>query len=96
MEAEPLAAGDAAAATSPLPGMGAIPHAAGVAFRVWAPHADQVAVSGCFNHWSKDADPMASEGNGYWYADLAHAGIGDEYRYLIRSGEAELSRQSVK
>ena len=26
------------------PGMGAIPHKAGVAFRVWAPHAESVAV----------------------------------------------------
>ena len=75
MEAQSLAAGKAAAATSSLPGMGAIPHAAGVAFRVWAPHADQVAVSGSFNDWSKDADPMTGEGNGYWYVDLAHAGI---------------------
>ncbi len=57
-------------------GMGAMPHAAGVAFRVWAPHADRVAITGSFNDWSKGADPMASEGNGYWYADLAHAGIG--------------------
>ena len=71
--------------------MGAIVHDAGVAFRVWAPHAEQVSVAGSFNDWSKDADPMASEGNGYWYADLPHAGIGDEYRYLIRSGKEELS-----
>ena len=48
MEAQSSAARDAAAATSPLPGMGAIPHPGGVAFRVWAPHADQVAVSGSF------------------------------------------------
>jgi 1,4-alpha-glucan branching enzyme len=81
-----------AAVKSHRTGMGAIPHHAGVAFRVWAPHAEQVRVTGSFNDWSKDADPMASEGNGYWYADLPHAGIGDEYRYLIRSGEEELSR----
>jgi 1,4-alpha-glucan branching enzyme len=81
-----------AAVKSHRTGMGAIPHHAGVAFRVWAPHAEQVRVTGSFNDWSKDADPMAREGNGYWYADLPHAGIGDEYRYLIGTGKEELSR----
>ena len=28
-------------------GMGSLPHEAGVAFRVWAPHADVVYVKGC-------------------------------------------------
>ncbi|MGE3819411.1 MAG: alpha-amylase family glycosyl hydrolase, partial [Isosphaeraceae bacterium] len=72
--------------------MGAIPHERGVAFRVWAPHADRCFVTGSFNQWSPDADPMTSDGNGYWYADLKHAKIGDEYRYLIHNGEKELSR----
>jgi 1,4-alpha-glucan branching enzyme len=30
-------------------GMGAVPHAGGVAFRVWAPHAERVSVIGSFN-----------------------------------------------
>ena len=72
--------------------MGAILHDAGVAFRVWAPHAEQVSVTGTFNDWSKDADPLASEGNGYWYADVAACRVGDEYRYLIRTARQELSR----
>ncbi len=33
------------------PGMGAIPHDKGVAFRVWAPNADAVSVIGTFNNW---------------------------------------------
>ena len=73
-------------------GMGAIPHGDGVAFRVWAPHADRVFVVGDFNDWAGDADPMASEGHGYWYADLSHARIGEEYRYLIHNGDQLLSR----
>ena len=40
---------------TPHPGMGAIPHDAGVAFRVWAPHAEAVSVIGTFNDWTKDA-----------------------------------------
>ena len=44
---------DDAAATSHRSGMGAIPHEKGVAFRVWAPHADAVAVIGTFNDWRR-------------------------------------------
>lgn len=74
------------------PGMGAISHEEGVAFRVWAPHADQVFVTGSFNKWSENAAPMAAEPGGYWYANLDHAKIGDEYRYLIHNGTDQLSR----
>jgi 1,4-alpha-glucan branching enzyme len=52
-------------------GMGAIPHASGVAFRVWAPHAGTVHVTGSFNKWSSDAHPMAKEEDGYWYASTS-------------------------
>jgi 1,4-alpha-glucan branching enzyme len=74
------------------PGMGAMPHAAGTALRVWAPHADQVYVTGSFNGWSADADAMRHEDNGYWYIDLPQAGPGDEYRYLIHNGDQILSQ----
>ena len=73
-------------------GMGAIPHESGVAFRVWAPHADTVYVTGSFNQWSPDAHPMANEGDGHWYADIAPATIGNEYRYRIVSGDKQLLR----
>ena len=73
-------------------GMGAIPHESGVAFRVWAPHADAVYVAGSFNDWSPDAHPMAKEGDGYWYADIASAAVGDEYRYRIVNGDKQLLR----
>ena len=48
-------------------GMGAIPHAGGVTFRVWAPHATAVFVTGTFNEWAADAHPMSLEENGYWF-----------------------------
>ena len=73
-------------------GMGALAHESGVAFRVWAPHADAVFVTGSFNDWSPDAHPMAKEGDGYWYADIATAAIGNEYRYRIVSGDKQLLR----
>jgi 1,4-alpha-glucan branching enzyme len=80
------------ASSHPHPGMGAILHSGGTAFRVWAPHAEKVFVSGSFNNWSEGADPMAPEPGGYWYADLSQAKAGDEYRYLIHNGGQKLSR----
>lgn len=73
-------------------GMGAIPHHSGVAFRVWAPNADNVFVIGSFNNWSADAHPLRKELGGYWYSDISTATIGQEYRFRLVSGEKELSR----
>jgi 1,4-alpha-glucan branching enzyme len=71
--------------TSPSPrsGMGAIAHEDGIAFRVWAPHADRVSVSGTFNRWSRWRTPLAREAGGTWSADVARARPGDEYKFLI-------------
>ncbi len=75
-------------------GMGALIHQGGVAFRVWAPHADAVGVVGDFNDWDASRNPMTSEGegDGYWYADVAEAHPGHGYKYLITNGEQELYR----
>jgi 1,4-alpha-glucan branching enzyme len=82
--------------TAPRPstrhGVGAIPYAGGVTFRVWAPHADAVSVVGSFNDWDPARDPMAPENGGTWSADVTAAADGDEYRFSIRSGGRELSR----
>jgi 1,4-alpha-glucan branching enzyme len=67
------------------PGMGAILYPGGTAFRIWAKFATQVYVVGDFNHWSETSNPLASEGNGYWYCNVSGAKEGDQYRYLIHS-----------
>ena len=72
------------AATNP-PGMGAIPDAKGVTFRVWAPHADKVYLTGTFNDWSQTSTPLLNEKNGCWSIAVPGAKTGDEYRYLIHS-----------
>lgn len=74
------------------PGMGAIPHERGVAFRVWAPHASAVSVVGTFNDWKANGHPMSHEADGYWYADVAGAKVGDEYRYHLANGEQVFTR----
>ncbi|XDA98996.1 alpha-amylase family glycosyl hydrolase [Sulfitobacter sp. LCG007] len=74
------------------PGMGAIPHDGGVAFRVWAPNASSLSVVGDFNDWAEDRHPMTSEQGGYWYTDVPEAKPGQEYRFLIEGPDGALSR----
>jgi 1,4-alpha-glucan branching enzyme len=64
-------------------GMGATAFAGGVAFRVWAPFASHVYVAGTFNGWNRSSQPLCSEGNGNWSCDVAGAGEGDEYKFVI-------------
>src|SRR5690606_13141913 len=73
-------------------GMGAILHSEGVAFRVWAPHAEKVSVVGTFNDWNAEAHPMVREEHDTWYVDALGAKVEDEYRFLLLNGEQELSR----
>ncbi len=72
--------------------LGAVPHAHGVAFRVWAPHADAVCVKGDFNGWSDTVTPMTPEAGGVWSVDVPDAKPGDGYRFLIRNGDRVLDR----
>ena len=74
------------------PSMGAVPGAKGVIFRVWAPNAEKVCVTGTFNDWSKTSTPLAGEENGHWSTDVPEAKTGDEYRYLIDGPKGPLSR----
>jgi 1,4-alpha-glucan branching enzyme len=73
-------------------GLGANPGAGGVTFRVWAPHAEKVYVTGTFNGWNQTANPLAGEENGYWSKDVPEAKTGDEYRYWIHGPQDPLSR----
>ncbi|HSX29324.1 MAG TPA: alpha-amylase family glycosyl hydrolase [Candidatus Saccharimonadales bacterium] len=62
--------------------VGALLHHKGAAtFRVWAPFAQGVAVTGVFNNWAKL--PLASEGDGYWSVEADKAEPGQEYKYVI-------------
>jgi 1,4-alpha-glucan branching enzyme len=73
-------------------GMGALVHADGVAFRVWAPNADEVHVAGEFNNWAEDAAPLEHEEGGYWYGSVRNAKPGQGYRFVVRSGDTTLLR----
>lgn len=75
--------GGGTATASSRSGMGAIVYSGGVAFRVWAPFATSVAVAGEFNSWSGTANPLASEGNGYWSVDVSGASAGQYYKFVV-------------
>jgi len=72
--------------------MGAYPHAGGVGFRVWAPHAERVAVIGSFNNWDGDKHPLLAEDNGCWHADVAEAAVGDQYKFLLTTEKGDFKR----
>jgi len=72
--------------------MGATPHAGGVGFRVWAPHAERLSVIGSFNGWDGNHDPMQAEENGNWYANVAGARVGDRYKFLLATEQGEFKR----
>ena len=73
-------------------GMGSVPHAGGVAFRVWAPHALRTSVIGSFNDWDGTRHPTRAEENGNWFVDVAGARVGDQYRYLLSTPTGEFKR----
>ena len=66
-------------ARSVRPGMGAVPYPGGTTFRVWAPHADAVFVTGTFDDWAGDRTALGRDGDGStgtWSTDVAGRGAG--------------------
>ncbi len=72
--------------------MGAWPYPGGVTFRVWAPNATAITVTGTFDDWDATRHRLVAEEGGTWSADVPGATDGDEYRFLVRNGERELWR----
>ena len=72
--------------------MGAVPHAAGTTFRVWAPHAEEVAVVGPFNDWNPQTHALRAEGDGYWATDVPGVRPGAEYKFHLRRAGQEFDR----
>ncbi len=74
--------------------VGAIVRKSGVSFRVWAPFADSVAVTGTFNDWAET--PLTSEDDGYWWAFVRGAIAGHEYKFVIHNGDKVLRRNDPR
>jgi 1,4-alpha-glucan branching enzyme len=74
--------------------IGAILHENRVTFRVWAPFAREVWVSGSFNGWSRYS--LKNENDGYWAADVSGGLAGQEYKFVIDTGQGELFRNDPR
>ncbi len=74
--------------------LGAILHKNGVIFRVWAPFAEAVFVTGSFNGWGRDA--MQRDESGYWTVDVKGATAGSEYKYILQNGGQELFKNDPR
>ncbi|MCA9918673.1 MAG: hypothetical protein KC445_12015, partial [Anaerolineales bacterium] len=73
-------------------GMGAVPHVGGTIFRVWAPNAEAVYVTGSFNNWHRSQIPLAREEDGYWSINVPEAHIGDTYKFVLKCNGQHLLR----
>jgi 1,4-alpha-glucan branching enzyme len=59
--------------------------AGGVTFRVWAPDALEVFVSGDFNGWTQQASgQLVNNGQGYWTGFIPGLNDGDQYKFYIK------------
>ncbi|MGO9230322.1 MAG: alpha amylase C-terminal domain-containing protein [Bryobacteraceae bacterium] len=56
----------------------------GASFRVYAPNANAVCVSGDFNSWPENSGvPLEQVGGGHWAAFVPNLKEGDEYRFYV-------------
>ena len=68
--------------------MGATPHEKGTDFRVWAPNAYCVHVTGTFNDWADPGVPLTKEEDGCWSVTIREAKAGDQYKFRLGAGDA--------
>jgi 1,4-alpha-glucan branching enzyme len=73
-----------------ITGMGSILHNKGTFFRVWAPHAKKIFVTGEFNGWSDSSNEMTHEGNGYWGVNIPDAKACHQYKYILHTNAGVL------
>lgn len=74
--------------------IGVVLHKDHASFRVWAPFAASVSVTGMFNGWGRT--PLTSEGDGYWAAEVENVDAGQEYKFVIATGSGELFRNDPR
>ena len=69
--------------------LGSTPTTNGTGFRVWAPFASKVAITGQFNGWRADVN-LLPESNGNWSINYRNACPGQQYKYVVTNGPQTL------
>lgn len=74
--------------------MGATPTVKGTFFKLWAPHADAVYVTGSFNDWDHAKNPLSKsvDQEGHWEGFIAESKVGDEYKYILQTPSGALQK----
>ena len=75
-----------AVAPSPFSGhTGSLSTNGGFSFRVWAPHADTVALAGDFNSWNMSNTPLAPDdvSSNFWSVFISNISYNSEYKFVI-------------
>lgn len=71
-------------------------HAGGVHFRVWAPFAESVHITGDFNNWDYKAHALERAEDGTWSLNIEDAKVGEEYQYVIDYKGKQLLRNDPR
>ena len=66
------------------------PGNSGTRFAVWAPNASDVSVICAQNGWKHGAAPLQRAANGVWSGFLPDTGIGEAYKFSIRTQSGEI------
>ncbi|MBR3975546.1 MAG: 1,4-alpha-glucan branching protein GlgB [Clostridia bacterium] len=66
---------------------GAHPTESGAVFRVWAPKAKSVSVTGEFNGWNGESHPMHLIADGIWETEIDGIKQFDVYKYAVRGAD---------
>ncbi len=66
---------------------GAHPTESGAVFRVWAPKAKSVSVTGEFNGWNEESHPMHLIADGIWETEIDGIKQFDVYKYAVRGAD---------
>ena len=66
----------------------------GYVFRVWAPHAESVAVMGDFNGWNEEIHPMRPLEGGVWETFIPGLKQYDTYKYAVHTKSGEVRAKS--
>ena len=72
------------------PGMGAVFSKEATTFRVWAPNAKCVFLTGDFCDWKQDVCELVHEADGYWAAKVENIPDGMFYKYIIHTPDGDV------